>query len=397
MPEPDVPFSRPSYSREDLAAVTDVLESGALAGGGRYTRLCHEWLEKNLGCRKAFLTGSGTQALEMACLLLDLRPGDEVILPSFTFSSSANAIVLRGAVPVFVDVRPDTLNLDEREVEGAITARTRAVMPVHYAGVGCAMADVLETAQRHGLAVIEDAAQAVCASYRDQPLGSLGEMGALSFHVSKNVSCGEGGALLINDDRFSERAELLWEKGTNRARFLRGEVDKYTWDDLGSSFLPSEIAAALLFAQLSRAQEITDIRRAIWSRYHEALAPLEDEGLLRRPRVPQDRTPNGHIYFVLLASEDDRDSVMQDLRAVGVATQFHYVPLHSSPAGRRFGRAHGSLEATEDLSGRLLRLPLFPDLTSDAQERVVASLSRALRERSRARPRPAAQVRSVSS
>ena len=374
-----VPFSRPSLDESDVATAERVLRRGQLEGGGHDTRACHAWLEAMTGCRRALLTTSGTAALEMACLLLDLKPGDEVILPSFTFSSSANAVALRGAVPVFVDVRPDTLNLDETRLVAAITARTRAIMPVHYAGVACEMTAIGAVAADHGLAVIEDAAQAICATYRGRPLGGIGTFGALSFHVSKNVSCGEGGALLVNDPAHAGRAEVLWEKGTNRARFLRGEIDKYTWEDLGSSFLPSEILAALLASQLARAEAITTARRTLWDRYHAALAGLEAEGRLRRPQVPADCGHNAHIYHVLLADEAERARVMGALRVDGIHTQFHYVPLHSAPAGRRFGRVAGPMAVVEDVAGRLLRLPLFPDMTKAQQALVVSRLADVLR------------------
>ena len=381
-----VPFSRPSHSSADLDALARVLASGRLEGDGRETHACHARLEAITGARRALLTTSGTAALEMACLLLDLKPGDEVVLPSFTFSSSANAVALRGAVPVFVDVRPDTLNLDETRLEAAIGARTRAIMPVHYAGVACDMAAIGAVAADHGLAVIEDAAQAVCATYRNRPLGGIGTFGALSFHVSKNVSCGEGGALLINDPAYAERAEILWEKGTNRARFLRGEIDKYTWEDVGSSFLPSEILAALLASQLERADAITAARRALWDRYHAALAELEEEGRLRRPQVPPECGHNAHIYHVLLADEAERTRVMTALKGLGIATQFHYVPLHASPAGRRLGRTAGPMAVVEDVSARLLRLPLFPDMTEDQQALVIGQITRLLGQAPRGVP-----------
>jgi dTDP-4-amino-4,6-dideoxygalactose transaminase len=307
-----------------------------------------------------------------------------VIVPSFTFSSCANAIALRGAVPVFVDIRPDTFNLDEELLEAAITPRTRAVMPVHYAGVAAEMDAILAIARQHGLAVIEDAAQGVGARYRGQPLGSIGTLGAFSFHGSKNVSSGEGGALLVNDPELSERAEILWEKGTNRSRFLRGEVDKYTWMDIGSSFLPSEITAALLCCQLAEIEAITAQRRALFDRYHESLAELEALGALRRPRVPQDRDGNGHIYAVLMPSAEARDRALEELRARAVGATFHFVPLHSAPAGRRLGRAHGSMAVTDDVAGRILRLPAHAGMTDDDQAYVVACLAEACRQLERA-------------
>jgi dTDP-4-amino-4,6-dideoxygalactose transaminase len=377
-----VPFSRPARVPGEDAAMAGVLASGAIVGGGAVTRRAHALIEAMTGTGKALLTASGTSALEMACLLLDLKPGDEVIVPSFTFSSCANAIALRGAVPVFVDVRPDTMNLDEDLIEDAITSRTRAIMPVHYAGVGADMSAIVEIAARRGLAVIEDAAQGVGARYRGAALGTLGGLGAFSFHGSKNISCGEGGALLVNDARLVERAEILWEKGTNRNSFMRGEVDKYTWIDIGSSFLPSEITAALLVCQLEQSEVITAQRRAAWERYHAGLAGIEAEGLLGRPHVPQDCDSNGHIYGVLMPSAAARNAALADLKARGVSATFHYVPLHSSPAGQRLGRAHGAMRVTDDVSARLLRLPLYADIHPDDQEYVVAcvqDVSRAVR------------------
>ena len=369
-----VPFSQPPRAPGEDAAIASVLAGGALTGGGDITRQTQAIVERMTGAPKALLTSSGTAALEMASLLLDLGPGDEVILPSFTFSSCANAVVLRGAVPVFIDIRPETLNIDERLIEDAVTNRTRAIMPMHYAGVAAEMDAVMAIAGRHGLAVIEDAAQGICASYRGTPLGTIGSLGCLSFHGSKNISCGEGGALLVNDRNLLERAEIIWEKGTNRSQFIRGEVDKYTWIDVGSSFLPSEITAALLGCQLEHAAAITERRQAAWQHYHSALAALEDDGLLHRPHVPQDRGFNAHIYGVIMPSAAARTDALAGLKDAGVAATFHYVPLHSSPAGRRLGRAHGSLAVTDDLSTRLLRLPLYADITPEDQAYVVACL-----------------------
>lgn len=369
-----VPFSRPARAPGEDEAVLSVLASGAISGGGEQTRRAQAILEQITGSPKALITGSGTAALEMACLLLDLGPGDEVIVPSFTFSSCANAIALRGAVPVFVDVRRDTLNIDEDLIEAAITSRTRAIMPVHYAGVAAEMDTIMTIARRHKLAVIEDAAQGVGARYRGTPLGTIGALGAFSFHGSKNIGCGEGGALLVNDPALAERAEIIWEKGTNRSRFIRGEVDKYTWVDLGSSFLPSEITAALLIQQLLDADAITLRRVTVWNRYHAALAPLEQEGLFRRPHVPQDRDANGHIYAMIMNSTAARDAMLQGLKERGVMATFHYVPLHSAPAGLAFGRAHGALAATDEVASRLVRLPLYADLSEAEQDHVIASI-----------------------
>jgi dTDP-4-amino-4,6-dideoxygalactose transaminase len=343
-------------------------------------------IEEITGAKRALLTSSGTAALEMACLLSELAPGDEVIVPSFTFSSCANAIALRGAVPVFVDIRPDTLNIDETAIEAAVTPKTRAIMPVHYAGVAADMDAINEIANRHGLIVIEDAAQGVGARYRDRPLGTLGTFGAFSFHGTKNIGCGEGGALLVNNENFVERAEILWEKGTNRTRFLRGEVDKYTWVDIGSSFLASDISAALLACQLAEVDAITARRRAVWDRYHAGLAGLEREGLLRRPVVPQDCASNGHIYGLILPGSKARDAALAALRAHGVQATFHYVPLHSASAGRKFGRTARELPVTDEYSARLLRLPIHADLSVQDQDYVITTLETILRETQRKHP-----------
>jgi dTDP-4-amino-4,6-dideoxygalactose transaminase len=295
----------------------------------------------------------------MSALLLDLEPGDEIIMPSYTFVSTANAFVLRGAVPVFVDIREDTLNIDERLIEAAITPRTKAICVVHYAGVSCEMDPILDIAQRHGLKVIEDAAQAIMSTYRGRPLGTIGDLGALSFHETKNIISGEGGALLCRDLDFAERAEIIREKGTNRSKFFRGQVDKYTWVDAGSSFLPGEITAAFLAAQMDAAEEITKQRLAIWDRYHQWAVTHERNGLLRRPIVPAHCTHNAHMYYLLLPNLAARTTFISELKARGVHTVFHYIPLHSSPAGQRFSRAHGQLSATVDISDRLVRMPLW--------------------------------------
>lgn len=354
-----IPFNRPFVGEKAIEHIQAALQSGHLSGDGKYTKRCHEWLENNMGVRKALLTHSCTAALEMAALLADLCPGDEVIMPSYTFVSTANAFVLRGAVPVFVDIRPDTLNIDERLVEEAITPRTRAICVVHYAGVGCEMNEILEIANRHGLMVIEDAAQGVGASYRGRPLGSFGELSALSFHETKNVISGEGGALLINDERYVERAEIIREKGTNRSRFFRGQVDKYTWVDVGSSYLPSELVAALLWSQLEDLACIQNERKELWLRYNAWAAGHEASGSLRRPVIPPHCEHNAHMFYLLLPSAADRERLLAGLTARGVGSVFHYVPLHSSPAGLRYGRAAGELPVTVDVSERLVRMPLW--------------------------------------
>jgi dTDP-4-amino-4,6-dideoxygalactose transaminase len=357
-----IPFNRPFLAGAESTNVARAMASGHLSGDGPFTRQCHQWLELHTGASKALLTHSCTAALEMTALLSGLGPGDEVILPSYTFVSTASAFVLRGAVPVFVDVRADTLNLDERQVEAAVTPRTRAIVTVHYAGVACAMDEILAIASRHRLLVIEDAAQGVMSSYRDRPLGSLGTLGAYSFHETKNVISGEGGALLVNDPSLSTRAEIVREKGTNRSQFFRGQVDKYTWVDLGSSFLPGEMVAAFLAAQLEHATTITARRLALWDRYHAAFADLEAAGKLRRPVVPAECAHNAHMYYLLLPSLNLRTAFIEHMKSRDIQCVFHYVPLHSAPYGRRVGRAAGSMQVTDDVSDRLVRLPLWVDL-----------------------------------
>ena len=373
-----VPFNRPFMTGKELHYITEAKFGNMLAGDGPFTKHCHEWLERKSGCDKALLTHSCTAALELAALLLDIKPGDEVIMPSYTFVSTANAFVLRGGVPVFVDIREDTLNLDERLIEAAITPRTRAIVPVHYAGVACEMDAIMTLANRHGLKVVEDAAQGVMASYKGRMLGSIGDLGAYSFHETKNIISGEGGALLVNDPALATRAEIIREKGTDRSRFFRGEVDKYTWQEVGSSFLPGELIAAFLWAQLEEAQRITNKRLAIWQRYHELLAPLEQKGLLRRPIVPADCQHNAHMYYVLLAPGIDRQKVLSEMKKNDIYPLFHYVPLHSSLGGQRYGRAHGELGVTIRQSERLVRLPMFFELSEGEQERVEVAVRKCL-------------------
>jgi dTDP-4-amino-4,6-dideoxygalactose transaminase len=374
-----IPFNWPYASGKELVYVAEAQRNHHLSGDGPFTKRCHQWIEQQTGCAKALLTHSCTSALDLAALLLDIKSGDEVILPSYTFVSTANAFVLRGAIPVFVDIREDTLNLDEQLIEAAITPRTRAVVPVHYAGVSCEMDSILATAKRHNLRVVEDAAQGVTASYKGRALGALGDLGSFSFHETKNIISGEGGSLLVNDPELVLRAEIIREKGTDRSRFFRGEVDKYTWQDIGSSFLPSDITAAFLWAQLEEAQGITRERLAIWQRYHELLAPLEQQGLFRRPIVPPDCQHNGHMYYILLAPEIERQAVLDELKRNKIGAVFHYVPLHSSPAGMRFGRSHGDLSLTTSLSQRLVRLPMWLGLSGAQQQRIVDVLSVFLR------------------
>ena len=369
----NIPFNKPYMTGRELWYIAQAHTNGHLAGDGMFTKKCHAWLEARTGTHKALLSHSCTAALEMAAILADIQPGDEVIMPSYTFVSTANAFVLRGGVPVFVDIRPDTLNIDETKIEAAITPRTKAIVPEHYAGVACEMDVIMGIAQRHKLLVIEDAAQAVMSTYKGKPLGTIGHLGAYSFHETKNIISGEGGALLINDERFAERAEIIREKGTNRSQFFRGQVDKYTWMDIGSSYLPGEVIAAFLWAQMEEAQNITQRRLDLWQRYHEALSPLEVAGKLRRPFIPEGCQHNAHMYYILLETLAKRTAVITQLKAHNVNAVFHYVPLHSSPAGKKYGRTSGELRHTDNLSDRLLRLPLWLGM-DEAQDEVIAQL-----------------------
>ena len=373
-----IPFNAPLVSGRELQYIGEAIANRHLSGNGPFTRKCHAWLVDRLATEKALLTHSCTAALEMAAILANVRPGDEVVMPSFTFVSTANAFVLRGATPVFVDVRDDTCNLDESLVERAITPKTRAIVAVHYAGIACEMDRILDIAAEHGLLVIEDAAQGLMSTYKGRPLGSIGVLGALSFHETKNVIAGEGGALVVNDLRWLERSEILWEKGTNRSQFFRGMVDKYTWVDVGSSFLPSEINAAFLFAQLEQAEAITAKRLEIWQKYHDAFEDWERRGIIRRPIVPAHCTHNAHMYYLLFENHAHRTAVQGALREAGVDAVFHYVPLHSSPAGRRFGRTDGTLGVTERNADRLLRLPLWVGMTDEHIGFVTAQVGLAL-------------------
>jgi dTDP-4-amino-4,6-dideoxygalactose transaminase len=358
-----VPFNKVSTSNLELEYIREALASGRTSGDGQFTNLCKAWLEKQSGCKSALLTHSCTAALEMAAILADIQPGDEVIMPSYTFVSTANAFVLRGAVPVFVDIRPDTLNIDESKIAAAITAKTKAIAPVHYAGVSCEMNAIKAIADQHNLLIIEDAAQAICTQYYGKPVGSMGHMATLSFHETKNIVSGEGGALLINDPRLLERAEIIREKGTNRSKFFRGEVDKYTWVDVGSSYLPSDIIAAFLWAQLEDSDYILQRRLEIWSDYHQQFAELEALGLARRPQVPVHCQQNGHIYHLLLKDLATRTALMAHLKSKGIQSTFHYVPLHSAPAGLKYGRSVGSMAVTDQVGDSLIRLPLGSGMT----------------------------------
>lgn len=379
MTKDQIPFNWPYMTGKELYCIAEAHFRGRLAGDGPFTRRCHDWLEYNTGAPRALLTHSCTAALEMAALLLDIAPGDEIIVPSFTFVSTANAFVLRGGVPVFVDIRADTLNLDESLIEQAITPRTRAILPVHYAGVGCEMDRIMAIARQRGLAVVEDAAQGVMARYKGRALGSIGDLGAYSFHETKNIISGEGGSLLVMRPDLVARAEVLREKGTDRSRFFRGEVDKYTWQDLGSSFLPGELTAAFLWAQFEEAQAITQRRLASWNHYHGMLETLAAEGRIRRPVVPADCEHNAHMYYVLLADGVDRDQVLAGFRQEDVWPMFHYVPLHSSPAGQKFGRPAGGMAVTDRVARQLIRLPFWTGITTAQQDRVVEILCRLLR------------------
>ena len=369
-----IPFNRPHLTGKELNYIAEAHLRGQLAGDCFYTRRCSEWLEQATGAKRVLLTHSCTAAIEIAAILADIKPGDEVIMPSYTFVSTANAFVLRGGVPVFVDIRADTLNIDETQLEAAITPRTRAIVPVHYAGVACEMDTIMEIANRHNLLVIEDAAQGLMASYKGRALGSIGHLGAYSFHETKNVISGEGGALLVNDPSLVARAEIIREKGTNRSQFFRGQVDKYTWVDVGSSYLPGEIIAAFLWAQLEEAVQITAIRLSLWSRYHEAFEALEAVGRVRRPSVPPTCQHGGHIYYLLLKHAENRDSFIERMHQRGIHCVFHYVPLHSSSAGKRYGRAMGEMSITNSVADRLVRLPMWLGLESRQHEVIEASI-----------------------
>jgi dTDP-4-amino-4,6-dideoxygalactose transaminase len=375
-----VPFNRPFATGHEFEYIREAIQGAHLSGNGPFTRRCAEWLEQRTSSSRALLTPSCTAALELACALIDLGPGDEVLMPSFTFVSTANAAALRGATPVFVDIREDTLNLDESLLAAAVTDRTKAIMPVHYAGLGCDMDTINAVAHEHGLRVIEDAAQGMLASYEGRALGGIGDIGCISFHETKNVICGEGGALLVNRPELIERAEILQEKGTNRSRFLRGQVDKYTWVDVGSSFLLGEVSAAFLWAQMEEADAITARRMHVWEQYLEAFAPLEAEQLVRRPVIAPNCEHNAHLYYLLLPDQTRRDAAIAGLAQRRVQAVFHYVPLHSSPAGQQLGRAHGRLDVTDDIAGRLLRLPLWVEMRPDDVAAVIDAVTDVARE-----------------
>ncbi|MBN1311708.1 MAG: dTDP-4-amino-4,6-dideoxygalactose transaminase [Anaerolineae bacterium] len=366
-----IPFNRPALVGKELEYMTQAIERGHISGDGPFTRQCHTLFEETLGVARALLTTSCTHALDMSAILLNIQPGDEVIVPAFTFVSTVNAFVMRGAHPVFVDIRPDTLNLDERQIETYITPRTKAVVVVHYAGVGCEMDVITQIADRHGVAVVEDNAHGLFGKYKGRFLGTLGCMATQSFHETKNFTCGEGGALLINDPQYIERAEIVREKGTDRSRFFRGQVDKYTWTDVGSSYLPSEILAAFLYAQLERREAIQDARRRIWEYYYEHLADWASERDVCLPLVPAYCEQPYHMFYLLLPSLKQRQSLIKHLGERGILGVFHYLPLHLSNMGRRFGGKAGDCPVTEDVSDRLLRLPFYSHLTVDNQTLIV--------------------------
>lgn len=383
----NIPFNKVFTTGDEYHHVAEAVEHTRLAGNGPFSARCAAWLEETTGAGKALMTHSATAALEMAVLLAHIGPGDEVVMPSFTFASTANAVALRGGVPVFVDVRPDTLNLDEDRLADAVSPRTRALLPVHYAGVPCAMDAILAVAAAHGLVVIEDAAHALTSSYRGRQAASFGALAALSFHETKNLTCGEGGALLVNAPDLIDRAEILLEKGTNRRRFFRGEIDRYTWVDVGSSFVLSELNAAFLWGQLEHAGEIQRLRGRAWARYHAALADLEAAGRLRRPVVPPGCEHNAHLYYVLLGEGSDRDRFIAALAERGVNAVFHYIPLHTSPAGRRFARSVGDLRVTESVAERLVRLPLWAGITDAEVDHVADAIDAVLRPAANRRTR----------
>ena len=370
-----IPFNKPSFEGREHEYLEAAIASCQISGDGSFTKRCHEFLESELGVAKALLTTSCTHALEMSALLLDIKPGDEVVIPAFTFVSTANAFVLRGAKPVFIDVRPDTLNFDERHFQELITERTRAAVPVHYAGVGCEMDSILSVADASGVAVVEDNAHGLFGTYRGKQLGTFGRMAAQSFHETKNFTCGEGGALLINDESYVERAEVVREKGTNRSRFFRGLVDKYTWTDLGSSYLPSDLLAAVLLAQFESKKAIQEKRQRVWERYRVALAAWAGQNGVTLPVIPADREHPFHMFYVLMPSLAARQQLMDRLKSKGILSVFHYLPLNISEMGRRFGGRPGQCPVTEDISDRLLRLPFYNSLSEPDQDLVIETIT----------------------
>ncbi|MDR5907492.1 dTDP-4-amino-4,6-dideoxygalactose transaminase [Franzmannia qiaohouensis] len=367
-----IPFNKPAQTGREEAHLLKALSSGKLSGDGEYSLKCHEWFERNLPCKRALLTPSCTQALELAAILIDIKPGDEVIMPSYTFVSTANAFVLRGAKAVFVDIRPDTMNIDEAKIEASITDKTKAIVPVHYAGVACDMNAIMSLAERYGLYVIEDAAQGMMSEYEGRQLGTIGHMAAYSFHETKNyTSGGEGGLLIINDSSFQDRAEIIREKGTNRSLFFRGLVDKYSWVDVGSSYLPSELQAAYLWGQLENVNEINNFRLSIWEKYHAGLAPLKNEGLLDLPSVPSNCKHNAHMYYIKVKDLDERKRLIHYLKERDIMAVFHYVPLHTAKAGVDYGRFSGKDVYTSNESERLLRLPMWFNIPTSYIDNII--------------------------
>ena len=366
-----IPFNVPPFLGTETDYIVEAIKNQKICGDGPFTKKCHQWLEEKTGTAKALLTTSCTHSLEMAALLLDIKPGDEVILPSFTFCSTADAFALRGAKLVFVDIRPDTMNIDEKLIEDAITEKTKAIVPVHYAGVACEMDAIMDIAKRHGLKVVEDAAQAVMSEYKGQALGTIGDFGCYSFHETKNYSMGEGGALLIKDGSLTADAEIIREKGTNRSVFLRGQIDKYTWVNYGSSYLPSDMNAAYLWAQLQQADMINENRLASWQKYYDAFEELEKEGFVQRPIIPEGCKHNAHMFYLKAKDLEERTALISFLKENGVMAVFHYIPLHSAPAGQKFGVFHGEDRYTTSESDRLLRLPMYYDLTDEDINKVI--------------------------
>ena len=363
-------FNNPPYVGKEQEYMAEAIAAKKICGDGQFTKKCNAWLEEKTGANKALLTTSCTQALELAAILADIKPGDEVILPSYTFVSTANAFVMRGAELVFVDIRPDTQNIDEKLIEDAITDKTKVIAPVHYAGVSCEMDTIMDIAKRHNLIVVEDAAQGVMSTYKGRALGTIGDYGCFSFHETKNYSMGEGGAIFIKDPHQGEIAEIIREKGTDRSRFLRGQVDKYTWVEMGSSYLPSDINAAYLYAQLEVADEINNNRLASWNHYYKRLTPLMDAGKLELPVIPEGCEHNAHMFYIKVADLDERNALIKTLKENEIGSAFHYVPLHSAPAGKKFGRFHGEDRYTTNTYERLLRLPMYYDLKSEDIDRI---------------------------
>ena len=369
-----IPFNVPPVYGTEEEKIHEAIQSHKICGDGAFTDKCHQWIENNTGCSKALLTTSCTHALEMAALLCRIQPDDEVIMSSYTFVSTANAFVLRGAKIVFVDIRPDTMNIDETKIETAITDKTKAIVPMHYAGVSCEMNKIMEIAKKYNLYVIEDTAQGVMSAYQGKALGTFGDFGCYSFHETKNYSMGEGGALLIDDEKFIDEAEIIREKGTNRSQFWRGKVDKYRWVDYGSSYLPSELNAAYLFAQLEHAQEIYDDRMKTWNRYHNGLQELQNDGKIELPVIPEGCVHNAHMYYIKVKDIEERQDLIKFLKEREIETVFHYIPLHSAPAGLKWGRFNGEDRYTTRESERLLRLPMFYKLPAEDVDRVVSSI-----------------------